>query len=76
MGQDATPMGWGPPTIHSWGSPELLMNTHYMNSIKKHWQDSGLTTLQTMLQVHTGDGGPPVPKTGDQEACLSWLIKG
>ena len=47
-----------------------------MNSIKKHWLASGLSNLQAMLQAHSGDRVPPVPKMGDQEACLSWIIKG
>jgi hypothetical protein len=62
------------PCTHS--TPEGVTNTNYVNSLKKHWQASGLNTLQAMLQVHMGKGAPPVPKMGEQEACLSWLIKG
>ena len=29
-----------------------------------------------MLQAHSGNGAPSVPKMGEQEACLSWIIKG
>ena len=29
-----------------------------------------------MLQAHSGDKVLLVPKIGDQEACLSWIIKG
>ena len=52
------------------------MNTNYVNSVKKRWLTSGLSNLQAMLQAHSGDVAPPVPKIGDQEACLSWIIKG
>jgi hypothetical protein len=52
------------------------MNTNYVNSLKKRWQASGFNTLQAMLQAHMGKGTPLVPKMGDQESCLSWLIKG
>ena len=52
------------------------MNMNYVNSVKKRWLASGLSNLQAMLQAHSGDGAPLVPKMGDQEACLSWIIKG
>ena len=52
------------------------MNTNYMNLIKKCWHASGLSTLQTMFQAHSGEGVPLVLKMGEQEACLSWIIKG
>ena len=51
------------------------MNTNYVN-VKKCWLASGLSNLQAMLQAHSGDRAPLVPKMGDQEACLSWIIKG
>jgi hypothetical protein len=66
----------GTPTSCTCGTPEGVTNTNYVNSIKKRWQASGLSTLQLMLQAHSGEGAPPVPKMGEQEACLSWLIKG
>ena len=49
---------------------------NYFNSVKKCWLASGLSNLQAMLQAHSGDGVLPFPKMGDQEACLSWIIKG
>ena len=58
-------------------SLEPVMNTNYVNSVKKRWLASGLlSNLQAMLQAHSGDGAPLVPKMGDPEACLSWIIKG
>jgi hypothetical protein len=75
--QTATPPGGqGASTSRTRGTPEGVTNTNYVNSLKKRWQASGLGTLQSMLQAHTGEGPPPVPKMGEQEACLSWLIKG
>ena len=58
------------------GLPEPVTNTNYVNSIKKRWLASGLSNLQAMLQAHSGDGAPSVPKMGEPEACLSWIIKG
>jgi hypothetical protein len=72
----APPGGQATPTARTRGTPEAVTNTNYVNSLKKRWQASGLNTLQAMLQAHTGEGAPPVPKMGEQEACLSWLIKG
>ena len=60
-----------PHPTHNCGSPELVTNTNYVNSMKKHWLASGLSNLQAMLQAHSGDGALPVPKMGDQEVCLS-----
>ena len=51
--QDTTTLSWEPCTICNQGSPELVMNTNYMNSVKKHWLASGLSNLQTMFQVHS-----------------------
>jgi hypothetical protein len=72
----APPGGQATPTARTRGTPEAVTNTNYVNSLKKRWQASGLNTLQAMLQAHTGEGAPLVPKMGEQEACLSWLIKG
>ena len=52
------------------------MNMNYVISMKKCWLASGLSNLQAMLQAHSGDRAPWVPKMGNQEACLSWIIKG
>ena len=63
-------------TTRNHGSLEPITNTNYVNSIKKHWiASSGLSNLQAMLQAHSGDGSPLVLKMGEQEACLSWIIK-
>ena len=62
------------PTFNH-GSLEPITNTNYVNLVKKHWLASGLSNLQAMLQAHSGDGAPPVPKMEDQEACFSWIIK-
>jgi hypothetical protein len=72
----APPGGQVTPASRNRGTPEGVTNTNYVNSLKKRWQASGLNTLQAMLQAHAGEGAPPVPKMGEQEACLSWLIKG
>jgi hypothetical protein len=71
-----SPIGPGTSTSRASGTPEGVTNTNYMNSLKKRWQASGLGTLQLMLQAHAGEGPPSVPKMGEQEACLLWLIKG
>jgi hypothetical protein len=71
-----SPGGQGTQASHTCSTLEGVNNTNYVNSLKKHWQASGLSTLQSMLQVNSGKGAPPVPKMGKQEACLSWLIKG
>ena len=70
------PLSPDPRPTHNHESLEPVMNTNYVNSVKKRWLTSGLSNLQAMLQAHSGDGAPLVPKMGDQEACLSWIIKG
>lgn len=73
---DAMTPGQSPRAASSRGGPEPVTNMNYMNLIKKHWQALGFSILQAMHQAHSGEGALPVPKMGDQEACLSWIIKG
>ena len=54
----------------------MVMNTNYQASIRKCWQASGHASIAQLLQAHTSEGTPTVPKMGDQTVCLSWLLRG
>ena len=53
-----------------------VTNANWTASIKKHWEVANLVSLNKMLEAKDPNATTPLPKFGDMEACLSWLIKG
>ena len=53
-----------------------ITNTNWNVSIKKCWDAANIVSLSKMLEAKDPNATAPLPKLGDKEACLSWLIKG
>ena len=58
------------------GTNVQFTNTHWTKSIKKCWEVANIVSLNKMLEAKNPSANAPLPKFGDQDACLSWLIKG
>ena len=53
-----------------------VTNMNWYVSIKKHWEVANIMSLNKMLEAKDPNATAPLPKFGDKEACLSWLIMG
>ena len=53
-----------------------MTNTNWNMSIKKCWEAANIVSLNKTLEAKDLNATVPLPKFGDTEACLSWLIKG
>ena len=58
------------------GKGTCITNTNWNASIKKCWEAANIMSLNKMLEAKDPNATAPLPKLGDKEACLSWLIKG
>ena len=54
----------------------MVMNTNYQASFCNCWQALGHMSITQLLQAHTSEGAPTVPKMGDQMVCLLWILRG
>ena len=74
-----TPTG-GPKTdltpTKAGGGSSRVNNMNWNVPIKKRWEAAHLKSLKEMLDNKQQGTDAPLPKFGDTEACLSWLIKG
>jgi hypothetical protein len=64
-----------PTTPKASGRSARVNNTNWNLAIKKHWEAAHLKSLKEMLDNKQQGTDAPLPKFGDTEACLSWLIK-
>ncbi len=55
---------------------ERVTNIHYVDSIKKRWKESGHSTMAEMIRAKPADSTVPIPKIGNEDACLSYHVKG
>ena len=53
-----------------------ITNTNWNASIKKCWEASNIVSPNKMLEAKDPNTTAPLPKLGDKEACLSWMIEG
>lgn len=58
------------------GSSAKANNTNWNVSIKKRWEAAHLQSIKELLGNKQEGTDAPIPKFGDSEACLSWLIRG
>jgi hypothetical protein len=58
------------------GAHNPVTNTNYNSALKKRWEAGACTTIKTMLDAHNADSEVKLPKFGNNDACLSWLLKG
>lgn len=74
-----TPMTMGKKkaqTENTSGSSTKANNTNWNVSIKKRWEASNLQSIKELLNNKREGVDAPLPKFGDNVACLSWLVKG
>jgi hypothetical protein len=75
-GKRATPPSTSNKSEKARGAHTPVTNTNYNGALKKRWEAGACTTIKTMLDAHNADTEVKLPKFGNDEACLSWLLKG
>jgi hypothetical protein len=58
------------------GTNQKATNTNWNTSIKKRWEASNLRSIRELLNSKPEGNDTPLPKFGDETACLGWLIRG
>jgi hypothetical protein len=49
---------------------------NYNNAVKTRWEAGAFGSIKAMLDAHNAGMEVKLPKFGNDEACLSWLLKG